>query len=79
MVIPSLTLTPNARTVLVQRYLRTDEQGHVVETPEGMVLRVARLFASVDQRYDPHLDVAGQAAPLSSKLPHTPSQRVHSS
>jgi ribonucleoside-diphosphate reductase alpha chain len=50
MVIPPVALTPNARTVLAQRYLRTDEQGRVVETPEDMVLRVARLLASVDQR-----------------------------
>jgi ribonucleoside-diphosphate reductase alpha chain len=57
-----MTLTPNARTVLAQRYLLTDEQGHVVETPEDMVLRVARLLASVDHGYDPHLDVEAQTA-----------------
>jgi ribonucleoside-diphosphate reductase alpha chain len=62
MIIPPVTLTPNARTVLAQRYLRTDEQGHVVETPEDMVLWVARLLASVDQGYDPHLDVEAQTA-----------------
>jgi ribonucleoside-diphosphate reductase alpha chain len=62
MVIAPVALTPHARTVLAQRYLRMEEQGHVVETPEDMVLRVARLLASVDRRSDPCLDVEGQAA-----------------
>ena len=68
MVIPPVALTPHARTVLAQRYLRTDEQGHVVETPEDMVLRVARLLASIDQRYDAHLDVEAQAAPYTTVM-----------
>jgi ribonucleoside-diphosphate reductase alpha chain len=56
------TLTPNARTVLAHRYLRKDALGQVVETPEEMFLRVARVIAAVDQRYDPRLDLEAQTA-----------------
>jgi ribonucleoside-diphosphate reductase alpha chain len=56
-----VTLTPNAQTVLAYRYLRKDEQGQVVETPEEMFKRVARVIAAVDQRYNPHLDIEAQA------------------
>ena len=56
------TLTPNARTVLAQRYLRTDARGQVIETPEEMFARVARVVAGVDQHYDRRLDVAAQTA-----------------
>jgi ribonucleoside-diphosphate reductase alpha chain len=56
------TLTPNARTVLAHRYLRKDALGQVVETPEEMFLRVERVIAAVDQRYDPRLDIEAQAA-----------------
>ena len=54
--------TPNARTILAHRYLRKDEQGQVVETPQEMFLRVAQVIAAVDRRYDSHLDVAAQVA-----------------
>ena len=41
-------LTPNARTVLAYRYLCKDAQGQVVETPEQLFRRVARVIAAVD-------------------------------
>ncbi|HVY62238.1 MAG TPA: adenosylcobalamin-dependent ribonucleoside-diphosphate reductase [Planctomycetota bacterium] len=41
-----LHLTRNARIVLEKRYLRKDESGRVIETPEEMVRRVARVVAA---------------------------------
>ncbi len=55
-------LTPNARTVLTHRYLRQDASGKVVETPEQMFARVARVIAMVDQQYDPHITIEQRAA-----------------
>lgn len=62
MATPLSTLTPNARTVLSHRYLRKDEAGRVVETPEEMFLRVARVIAVVDQRYDRQVNEEAQTA-----------------
>src|SRR5688572_9949522 len=41
-------LTENARTVLERRYLLRDERGAVVETPEGMLARVATAIAAAE-------------------------------
>lgn len=48
---PEATLTPNALRVLEARYLRTDEAGHVVETPEEMFQRVATHVAAAEEQY----------------------------
>src|SRR3989304_3108175 len=37
----ALNLTEGARTVLVRRYLKKDQAGNVIETPEEMFRRVA--------------------------------------
>ncbi|MCX7913215.1 MAG: vitamin B12-dependent ribonucleotide reductase [Thermodesulfovibrionales bacterium] len=47
----SLSLTQNAITVLQKRYLKRDENGNVVETPEDLFKRVAKAIASVDRLY----------------------------
>ena len=44
-------LTKNAVTVLERRYLKKDEQGNPVETPEGMFHRVAAAIASAELAY----------------------------
>lgn len=43
-----VALTENARTVLERRYLLRDDEGRVVETPEGLFARVAEAIASVE-------------------------------
>ena len=51
-----LKLSVNATQVLERRYLRRDEEGHVVETPREMLVRVARAIAAPDANY-PDADV----------------------
>lgn len=50
-VLKDLSLTPNALKVLEKRYLKKDEGGKVVETPEDLLRRVARSIASADLQY----------------------------
>ena len=53
----SLPLSSNALVVLARRYLRKDEDGKVMETPEEMFRRVASTIAQADLAYDPGADV----------------------
>jgi len=46
-----LELSENALRVLERRYLRTDEEGRVIETPEEMFARVARHIAKAEEKY----------------------------
>jgi len=52
-----IQLTPNALTVLSRRYLKKDEQGRVIETPEAMFRRVADNIAQAELNYDDRADV----------------------
>jgi ribonucleoside-diphosphate reductase alpha chain len=45
-----------ARTVLRRRHLRKDEDGAVVETPDGMFRRVAATLASAEARFGGDID-----------------------
>ncbi len=47
----TFTLAPNALTVLEKRYLKRNEEGKVMETPEDLFRRVARHTASADAFY----------------------------
>jgi ribonucleoside-diphosphate reductase alpha chain len=46
-----LNLTPNAIKVLEKRYLKKNEEGKVVETPEELFRRVAKSIESADLQY----------------------------
>jgi ribonucleoside-diphosphate reductase alpha chain len=46
------SLAENARTILEARYLRRDDAGRVIETPEEMFRRVAHEVAKADIPYD---------------------------
>jgi ribonucleoside-diphosphate reductase alpha chain len=50
-------LTPNAITVLERRYLKKNDKGRVIETPEDMFRRVSKNIASADAKYDKNADV----------------------
>ncbi len=46
-----LKLSPNAVKVLERRYLRKDQEGKLIETPEEMFIRVASAIAQADKQY----------------------------
>ncbi|HPU08136.1 MAG TPA: adenosylcobalamin-dependent ribonucleoside-diphosphate reductase [Candidatus Atribacteria bacterium] len=51
-----LKLSLNAIQVLQERYLLRDEEGEIIETPRGMMRRVAKAMAEVDARYGENVD-----------------------
>ncbi|RKY99916.1 MAG: ribonucleotide-diphosphate reductase subunit alpha [Candidatus Hydrothermota bacterium] len=57
MVLSELSLSENALTILRNRYLKKNDRGEVVETPEEMFLRVAKAIAEVERLYDNSADV----------------------
>ena len=50
--LPELVLSANARLVLKKRYLRKNDQGEPLETPEEMFWRVAKTIADGDLAHD---------------------------
>lgn len=52
-----IELSDNSRTVLEKRYLRKNEEGRVVETPEDLFRRVAENIAQADKIYNPDKDI----------------------
>jgi len=59
-----LKLTPNAIKVLERRYLRKDQEGKLIETPEQMFTRVASAIAIADKQYglsDENIKALGDA------------------
>lgn len=44
-------LTPNSIKVLQRRYLKKDDKGSVIETPEELFFRVAKVVAEPDKKY----------------------------
>jgi ribonucleoside-diphosphate reductase alpha chain len=50
-IVSGLSLSPNAKKVLEKRYLKKNEEGMVVETPEELFRRVAKNIASADEKY----------------------------
>ncbi len=54
---PENRLNANALTVLARRYLKKNEQGEVVESPEAMFRRVANNISQADLMYDGRADI----------------------
>jgi len=52
-----VALTSNAVAVLSRRYLKKDDQGRVVESPEEMFRRVANSVAQAELQYNGHADI----------------------
>src|SRR3989338_2980259 len=50
---PKLNLSKNAMLILEQRYLKKNENGKVIETPENLFRRVAKNIAFADAKYKP--------------------------
>jgi len=48
-------LTPNALRVLESRYLKKDEQGKIIETPQQLFQRVAANIASAESFFNPSI------------------------
>ncbi|MEW6096306.1 MAG: vitamin B12-dependent ribonucleotide reductase [bacterium] len=56
-----MELSTNARRVLEKRYLKKDEDGNPIETPEDMFRRVAENVAQADKNYNNKADVKRRA------------------
>ncbi|NMC77366.1 MAG: vitamin B12-dependent ribonucleotide reductase [Candidatus Methanofastidiosa archaeon] len=54
-----LNLSDNAIKVLERRYLKKDQEGNIIETPNDLFLRVAKSIAIADLIYDEQADVDG--------------------
>lgn len=52
----ALTFSKNAAVILEKRYLKKDENGEIVETPEDLFNRVARNIAEADTLFDKNAD-----------------------
>ena len=52
-----IELNENALTVLERRYLKRDEQGNIIETPQELFRRVAKAIAAADLQYESEADI----------------------
>ncbi|MCF8068940.1 MAG: vitamin B12-dependent ribonucleotide reductase [Desulfobacterales bacterium] len=50
-------LSPHAQIVLEKRYLKKDQHGKVIETPEALFKRVAENIAAADIKFDADADI----------------------
>jgi ribonucleoside-diphosphate reductase alpha chain len=55
--VSALGLTDTAQQVLARRYLKKDNKGNVIETPEEMFRRVAQAVAMADIIYNPRVNI----------------------
>ena len=51
------SLSKNAKIVLEKRYLKKDQTGNIIETPEDLFARVAGSIAAADTQFDSNADV----------------------
>ena len=52
-----ISISKNAQVVLEKRYLKKDDSGNAIESPENMFQRVAGSVAEADRLFDPDADV----------------------
>jgi ribonucleoside-diphosphate reductase alpha chain len=52
-----LVLSDNAMTVLQKRYLKKDDNGSVIETPEDLIFRVAENIAGAEKLFNSEADI----------------------
>jgi len=52
-----VSVSKNARVVLEKRYLKKNDSGKAIESPEDMFQRVARSIAEADRLFDPQANV----------------------
>ena len=52
-----MQLRQNGLRVLEKRYLAKDEDGNVIETPDEMIMRVAKAIAAADLHFDTNIDL----------------------
>ena len=58
LVVSGIKLSDNALKVLERRYLKRDDTGRVIETPQELFRRVARHIASAELAFNPKADAA---------------------
>jgi ribonucleoside-diphosphate reductase alpha chain len=63
-----ISISKNARVVLEKRYLKKDENGKVMESPEDMFERVTRSVAEADRLFDPQANVSKTEAAFQKLL-----------
>ena len=65
---PKIPLSNNARIVLDKRYLKKDQSGNPIESPENMFQRVIRSVADADRLFDPDADTQKTASKFQKLL-----------
>jgi ribonucleoside-diphosphate reductase alpha chain len=55
--VPAIKLSRNALFILEKRYLKKDEQGKIIETPQALFRRVAQAVAAAELIYNPAADI----------------------
>lgn len=63
-----LSLSKNARLVIEKRYLKKDQTGKVIETPEALIQRIARAIAKADEKWGSERDVVRTAKAFEALL-----------
>jgi len=63
-----IPLSPNARIILEKRYLKKDQSGNPIESPQNMFQRVIRSVADADRLFDPDVDVQKTASKFQKLL-----------
>jgi ribonucleoside-diphosphate reductase alpha chain len=65
-----LTLSKNAKIVVEKRYLKKDQTGNPVETPEALFKRVAYAIAKADEKWEPKRKIETTARKFEALMTH---------